>query len=102
MEEEIELEVDEEEAQEGGMQRVPMLPSQAEIDEHNITHLPFRRWCPFCLRGRGISSGHFSRKEADESQVPVIAVDYCFLGEAPASFGCERSTDKIRLCTSCA
>ena len=77
------------------MQRVPMLPSQAEIDEHNITHLPFRRWCPFCLRGRGISSGHFSRKEADESQVPVIAVDYCFLGEAPVLFVKDQRTKSV-------
>ena len=27
------------------------LPSQLEIDEHNLTHLPFRDWCPYCVQG---------------------------------------------------
>ena len=62
---EPEFEVDEEEAHTVGVQRTPMLPSQSEIDEHNLTHLPFRDWCPFCIRGRGLSSGssthHFYR-----------------------------------------
>ena len=59
----------------------PVLPSQNEIDEHNFTHLPFRDWCPFCIRGRGLSSGHFARKTPEESQVPTISIDYCFLGD---------------------
>ena len=78
---EPEFEVDEEEAHTVGVQRTPMLPSQSEIDEHNLTHLPFRDWCPFCIRGRGLSSGHFARKTPEESQVPTISIDYCFLGD---------------------
>ena len=23
----------------------PKLPSQREVDEHNLTHLPYRNWC---------------------------------------------------------
>lgn len=68
---EPEFEVEEEEAQSADAQKTPMLPSQSEIDEHNITHLPFRNWCPFCIRGRGQSSGHFARKTADEQQIPM-------------------------------
>ena len=78
---EPEFEVDEEEAHSAGVQRTPVLPSQNEIDEHNLTHLPFRDWCPFCIRGRGLSSGHFARKTPEESQVPTISIDYCFLGD---------------------
>eukprot|EP00435_Cladocopium_sp_Y103_P040755 s116_g11.t1 len=83
MEDEVpELEVDEEESHSAGIQRTPILPSQSEIDEHNVTHVPFRAWCPFCIRGRGLSSGHFSRRsEAEEQQVPTISVDYMFLGD---------------------
>ena len=33
------FEVDEDEAQSAGVQKTPMLPSQSEIDEHNLTHL---------------------------------------------------------------
>ena len=27
----------------------PRLPTQAEIDEHTLTHLPFRSWCRHCV-----------------------------------------------------
>ena len=31
----------------------PRLPTQAEVDNHNITHVPYRNWCPHCVRGQG-------------------------------------------------
>ena len=31
----------------------PRLPSQKEVGEHNFTHLPYRNWCPHCVRRRG-------------------------------------------------
>jgi len=31
----------------------PCLPTRAEIEEHRLTHLPFRSWCTFCVKGRG-------------------------------------------------
>ena len=31
----------------------PTLPTQAEVDEHMLTHVPFRSWCPHCVKGRG-------------------------------------------------
>ena len=51
------------------------LPSQLEIEEHNLTHLPFRDWCPYCVQGKGVSAGHKKRKII-ENAVPVIAIDY--------------------------
>ena len=30
----------------------PKMPTQAEIDEHNLTHMPYRSWCIHCVRGR--------------------------------------------------
>ena len=32
--------------------RVYDRPSQAEVDKHNETHIPFRNWCEICVRGR--------------------------------------------------
>ena len=29
----------------------PELPSQSEIDDHNIDHCPYRAWCRFCAEG---------------------------------------------------
>ena len=36
----------------------PRLPTQAEVDDHNITHMPYRNWCPHCVRGRGKDLDH--------------------------------------------
>lgn len=29
----------------------PRKPSQAEVDLHELHHLPYRNWCPHCVRG---------------------------------------------------
>ena len=51
------------------------LPCQAEIEEHNVNHLSFRDWCPYCVQGKGVSYPHRKRK-GDENEVPVISSDY--------------------------
>jgi len=28
----------------------PKLPSQSEVEEHMITHLPYRNWCEHCVK----------------------------------------------------
>ena len=28
-------------------------PNQEEYDEHMRTHIPFRKWCPHCVKGKG-------------------------------------------------
>ena len=33
-------------------------PKRAEVDEHLITHLPFRPWCSECIQGRGVARPH--------------------------------------------
>ena len=46
---------EEEELEEGSVPRRlrdPRKPSQAEVDEHNIKHFPFREWCRHCLDGK--------------------------------------------------
>ena len=34
----------------------PRQPSEEERRERNLTHLPFRNWCPHCIRGRGLEA----------------------------------------------
>ena len=31
----------------------PGAPIEAEIEEHNATHLPHRSWCPICVKAGG-------------------------------------------------
>ncbi len=54
----------------------PTTPSRQEKEEHEVTHCPYRSWCPNCVRGRGVSSPHRRGKEKEERAVPMVAADY--------------------------
>ena len=57
----------------------PKLPSKAEVEEHQKTHLPFRSWCRHCVRGRGVEEPH--RRQTAEVGMPEIHLDFMFMGE---------------------
>ena len=52
---------DAEEAVEVKAPKVPVRPTQDEVEKHNITHLPFRSWCPCCVAGKAKSEPHRSQ-----------------------------------------
>ena len=56
-------------------------PTEAEVEEHNLTHLPYRSWCRHCVRGRGKEMPH--RKLEDEAGMPEVHADLCFLATKP-------------------
>ena len=71
---------------EGGAQRMrnigdPRLPTQQEVDNHNITHVPYRNWCAHCVRGRGRDLDH-RRSVEDPRRMLEFSFDYCFMGDA--------------------
>ena len=74
----------------------PILPSRDEVDEHNVTHVPYRNWCPHCIRGRGRDLDH--RRSVEEGRrVLEFSFDYCFMGDSGEEritilVGRERST----------
>ena len=76
------MEVTEFDAEEEAGTRVPLktadprLPAAEEIDAHNLTHLPYRSWCPHCVREKGKTMDH--RRAGRDKLVPEIHVDYCF------------------------
>ena len=55
---------------------VPVLPSKAEVESYNVSHLPFRSWCSACVRGRGLSLGHHKvgTKTNEAEQIPTVSV----------------------------
>ena len=72
----------EEEGEEGraiSSQKMIYQPSQQEWADHQRIHIPFRKWCPYCVRGKCTSGAHRrgdkSEKEL-EKEVPVISLDY--------------------------
>ena len=70
-----------EEARKAKGTKVPIKPSKEEVDEHMLTHLPFRSWCPHCIRGK--SKGRPHKKAGEEQkEVPTIALDYTFMHES--------------------
>ena len=52
--------------------KVPGESSSSERKQHELTHLPFRDWCPHCVKAKGRHSP--AKKQIDHQ--PVIQVDY--------------------------
>ena len=46
----------------------PRLPSRQEVQEHELTHIPYRSWCAHCVRGGGRSDAHRRRVRQDEEE----------------------------------
>ena len=71
--------VGQEEAQSAKPLRAPPVPTPQMIAEHELTHIPYRSWCPACVAGRGRSYSH--HHEARDSTVPVISADYLYFSD---------------------
>ena len=57
-------------------------PSTQEAQEHAITPVPFRAWCPCCRMGKPNASQHTARPtDPDEFQYPAVAFDDCLMCE---------------------
>ena len=51
----------------------PKGPTKQERDEHNCTHIPYRVWCPICVKSRAVDDPHFAGKD-----LAVICVGHYF------------------------
>ena len=56
----------------------PLKPSAKEVEEHGLTHLPYRSWCWVCVHGKAKNAPHAKVKE--ERTIPEIHLDFAFLG----------------------
>ena len=80
MEEESE-EMEEEALEEGIIvkgQWIIVKPSKEEWENHMRTHIPYRKWCPHCVRGKRKAGAHSSVQDElkETEEVPVISFDY--------------------------
>ena len=57
----------------------PWIPSAAEVAAHNITHLPYRSWCPHCVSARRPNTQHRSSSSSSRRTDPLIVADYWFI-----------------------
>ena len=69
-----------EEARKPKVASCPREPTKQERMEHEITHLPYRSWCPHCVRGKAKEEAHNRRnsEEDREGRVLSISMDYCY------------------------
>ena len=56
----------------------PAEPTTLERATHNLTHLPYRTWCPICVRAKGKQDSS-KQRDSTSSKIPVIQADYGFL-----------------------
>ena len=61
----------------------PLLPSAEEVERHKVSgHIPYRSWCPVCVKARGKEMGHARGSgEARGRKLPEYSMDYCFPGD---------------------
>ena len=61
----------------------PRLPSRQEVQEHELTHIPYRSWCVHCVRGAGRSGAYRRRARQDEEgreeHITTWSIDYAFM-----------------------
>ena len=73
--EQLEEDEDNQQAIKARATSMPKQPTEHEIMEHNLTHVPYRSWCPICIQGRGRSDAHPQRS----SSRPINQIDFAFL-----------------------
>ena len=72
------IEVEVEEAADLKVATSPVRPSAAEVEEHDITHIPYRSWCDACARGRGLGEQR-GRHAGRVHEVPRVGIDYWYI-----------------------
>eukprot|EP00971_Amphidinium_carterae_P333899 6468896-Amphidinium_carterae.1 len=38
--------------------RQPHQPTALEVQEHRVTHIPYKSWCPICVKAKGQPTHH--------------------------------------------
>ena len=76
--------------------RDPGMPTQEEIDEHNLSHINFRPWCEACVKARAKDRKHVTVKGAfAEELIPRVRMDYAFLTDADGGTSAEPDADEV-------
>ena len=67
-------------------------PSEAEVEQHELTHLPFRSWCRHCVRAKGKESPHH---ESSPGGVSKFATNFMFMGDDGTPMTCLAGYDGL-------
>ncbi len=53
----------------------PVRPPPAVVEEHRVTHIPYRSWCDECARGRCLGEQR-GRHVGRAHEIPRVGMDY--------------------------
>ena len=72
-------------------------PTPLERETHSRTHVPYRAWCEFCVKGKADSAPHRRRQSASLNGNPAVSMGYMFMkapeAETPAEGEKEESAN---------
>jgi hypothetical protein len=59
----------------------PGQPTETEVEEHRVTHHPYRSWCKECVEGKALGEQRGRRGGGREriNRFPIVALDYFFI-----------------------
>ena len=58
--------------------RAPVKPPAAQVEEHDVTHIPFRSWCDCCVERRGLGEQR-GRHVGRAHEIPRVGIDYWYI-----------------------
>ena len=58
--------------------KTPQQPTAQERAEHQLIHLPYRTWCPTCVKNKGYKGRADNHPKQRTSNIPVVQFDFCF------------------------
>ena len=73
----------------------PKAPSREAQARHNLTHLPYASWCPWCIMGRRANAPHFRSKDGSDRSLPLFVVDYAFVRDKDDAVLCKLLVGKL-------
>ena len=57
----------------------PRTPTKTEREEHDVTHVPYRPWCRFCVMGRGLERRYLTQRGDHDDERRRVFADYGYL-----------------------
>ena len=60
---------------------VPKTPSLEEYTKHQVTHYPFREWCPICVKNAAKNKPH--KKVTNIRETEIFNMDYMYMTSKP-------------------
>ena len=73
----------------------PISPTEAQVESHRLTHLPFQPWCEECVSGKAKQDWHRRDQSSTREGTGLIQMDYFFLSPEKE----EEVEDESRLVT---